>query len=88
MGGDAVARCFTVDAVVTDEGQRHRGTAAMKQRKDKALLEFIHTAEPFASKIESGHIVVTSHVVGNFPVARLIFNMFLAYKSTKSRRFR
>ena len=65
--GDAVARCFTVDAVVTDEGQTHRGTAAIKQWKDKASLKFTYTTEPFASKIESGLTVVTSHVAGNFP---------------------
>ena len=65
--GDAVARCFTVDAVVTDEGQTHRGTAAIKAWKDKASLKFTYTAEPFAAKIESGLTVVTSHVVGTFP---------------------
>lgn len=65
--GDAVARCFIDDAVVTDEGQTHQGTAAIKEWKDKASLKFTYTAEPFASKIESGLTVVTSHVVGNFP---------------------
>ena len=65
--GDAVARCFTVDAIVTDEGQTHRGTAAIKEWKDKTSRKFTYTTEPFASKIESGLIVVTSHVVGTFP---------------------
>ena len=65
--GDAVACCFTADAVVTDEGQSHRGTAAIKEWKDKASLKFTYTTEPFASKIESGLTVVTSHVVGTFP---------------------
>ncbi len=65
--GDAVARCFTVNAVVTDEGQTHRGTAAIKEWKDKASSKYSYTTEPFASKIESGLTVVTSHVVGTFP---------------------
>ncbi len=65
--GDAVARCFTVDGVVTDEGQTHRGIAAIKQWKDKASLKFTYTTEPFASKIDSGLTVVRSHVVGTFP---------------------
>lgn len=65
--GDAVARCFAVDAVVTDEGHTHRGSAAIKAWKDKASLKFSYSTEPFASKIESGLTVVTSHVVGNFP---------------------
>ena len=67
INGDAVARCFTDDAIVTDEGQTHRGTAAIKEWKDKASLKFTYTTEPFASNIESGLTVVTSHVVGNFP---------------------
>ena len=65
--GNAVARCFTADAIVTDEGQTHRGTAAIRAWKDKASLKFSYSTEPFASKIESGLTVVTSHVVGNFP---------------------
>jgi phenylpyruvate tautomerase PptA (4-oxalocrotonate tautomerase family) len=66
-GGDAVARCFTGEGVVTDEGQTHRGTAAIEAWKDKASLEFTYTVEPFACKVESGLTVVTGHVVGNFP---------------------
>lgn len=65
--GDVVARCFTDDATVIDEGQTHRGTAAIKAWKDEASRKFTHTAEPFAFRIESGLSVVTSHVVGNFP---------------------
>jgi phenylpyruvate tautomerase PptA (4-oxalocrotonate tautomerase family) len=65
--GDAVARCFTDDGVVTDEGQTHRGRAAIKAWKDTASLKFTYTTKPFASKTESGLTVVTSHVVGDFP---------------------
>ena len=65
--GDAVARCFTDNAVVTDEDHTHRGTSAIKAWKDNASLKFSYTTEPFASTTESGLTVVTSHVVGNFP---------------------
>lgn len=67
IDGDAVARCFTSDAIVTDEGQTHRGTLAIKGWKDKASLKFSYTTEPFASKVESGLTVITTHVAGNFP---------------------
>ena len=31
LDGDAVARCFTSDAVVKDEGRTYTGVAAIKQ---------------------------------------------------------
>lgn len=65
--GDAVAQCFTNDAIVTDDGQTYRGVSAIKEWRDKASLIFTYTTEPFASRIESGLTVVTAHVVGNFP---------------------
>ncbi len=65
--GDAVARCFTENAIVTDEGQTHRGTTAIEEWKDKTSLKFSYTTEPFASRPEAGLTVVTAHVVGNFP---------------------
>ena len=65
--GNAVARCFTDNAVVTDEGHTHRGAAAIKAWKDQASLKFTYTTEPFALKVEEGLTVVTCHVVGNFP---------------------
>jgi ketosteroid isomerase-like protein len=65
--GDAVARCFTDNAIVTDDGQTYRGVAAIKAWRDKASLLFSYTTEPVTSRMEAELTVVTVHVVGNFP---------------------
>lgn len=65
--GDAVALCFTENAVVTDERQRHTGRDAIRRWKTEASAKFSYTAEPFAVSEDGSRIVVTAHVSGNFP---------------------
>jgi hypothetical protein len=65
--GEAVARCFTEDAVVTDEGHTHEGRAAIKKWKADAAAKYQYTSEPFACERRDGKFVVTSHLTGNFP---------------------
>jgi len=65
--GDAVARCFTEDAVVTDEGHTHRGRTAIKKWKEDASAKYQYICEPFASEGQAGKVVVTSRLTGNFP---------------------
>src|SRR5260221_4549210 len=64
---DAVAQCFTENAVVKDEGHTYTGRAAIKQWKESSSTKFQYTSEPFASKVRDGKTVITSHLVGNFP---------------------
>jgi len=68
-GDDAMAfvRCFTENAVVTDEGHTYTGLAAIKQWRVAALAKYTYTSEPFALKEEDGITVVTSKLTGNFP---------------------
>ena len=65
--GDAVARCFAEDAVVTDERRTHAGREAIRRWKTEASSRFSYTTEPFAVTEEAGGIVVRAHVAGNFP---------------------
>jgi hypothetical protein len=65
--GDAVSQCFTENAVVKDEGHTHKGRAAIKQWKTDASAKYEYTSEPLACEEKDGRIVVTSHLVGNFP---------------------
>lgn len=65
--GEAVSHCFTATAVVKDEGQVHRGAAAIKQWKDASSKKYSYTCEPFAVEQQDGRTVVTSKLVGNFP---------------------
>ncbi|MBE0691980.1 MAG: nuclear transport factor 2 family protein [Aquamicrobium sp.] len=65
--GDAVAQCFTENAVVTDERRTHAGRDAVRRWKAEASAKFSYTTEPFSVSEEDGATVVTAHVAGDFP---------------------
>jgi len=65
--GDAVARCFTNEAVVEDEGQTHSGPAAIEAWKTAASAKYLYISEPFAVELKEGGYIVTSRLTGNFP---------------------
>lgn len=65
--GEAVARCFTKQAVVKDEGQTHSGLTAIKAWKTAASAKYSYTSQPFAVEQKDERFVVTSRLVGNFP---------------------
>lgn len=62
-----VARCFTQDAVVRDEGKTHRGREAIRSWKANTSTAYSYTVAPFAIATEGGRTVVTSRLEGNFP---------------------
>jgi hypothetical protein len=64
---EALARCFTAQATVKDEGHTHTGLDAIKAWKAAASAKYTYTAEPFALEQKDGHHLVSSRVVGNFP---------------------
>jgi hypothetical protein len=66
-GAEAVARCFTADGRVVDEGRTHAGHAAIEAWKTAASGKYSYAVEPFALEQRDGTCVVTSRVVGNFP---------------------
>ena len=65
--GAAVAQCFTENAVVTDEGHTYRGRPAIRKWKTDASAQYEYTSTPFDCEREGGKVIVTSHLVGNFP---------------------
>ena len=67
LDGEAVARCFTRDAVVKDEGQTHVGLAAIRSWKDDTSARFSYRNEPFALEQNDVITVVTSRLTGDFP---------------------
>lgn len=64
---EAVAQCFTDNAVVKDEGQSYKGLSAIKQWKTDSSKKFTYTSTPFAAEEKDGKTIVTSRVTGNFP---------------------
>ena len=81
--GDAVSRCFTEDAVVKDEGHTHRGRAAIKAWKRDASAKYEYTSEPFACEEKDGKMIVSSHLVGNFPGSPVDLRFFFKLEGDK-----
>lgn len=65
--GRAVARCFTNDGKVMDEGRTHTGPAAIEAWKTAASTQFSYITEPFALEKKDRRYIVTSRVTGEFP---------------------
>ena len=67
LGAQPVARCFTNDGVVLDEGRTHAGLAAIEAWKTAASAQLSYSAEPFALEKKDRKYIVTSRVTGDFP---------------------
>jgi SnoaL-like domain len=67
LDGDAVARCFTREAVVTDENQTHTGIDAIRRWRAEVGAKFVYTSQPLSQTRDGSAIVVTSRLTGNFP---------------------
>jgi hypothetical protein len=64
---EAIARCFTQDAVVKDEGHTYIGVAAIRRWKAESAAKFTYANVPFAQEQRDGMVIVTSRLTGNFP---------------------
>jgi len=64
---EALARCFTPQAIVKDEGRTYCGLDAIKAWKAEASGKYTYTTEPFALEQREECQVVISRVTGNFP---------------------
>lgn len=64
---EALARCFTAQAVVKDEGHTHIGVEAIQAWQAAASDQYSYTAQPFAAEHLEGFELVRARVVGNFP---------------------
>lgn len=64
---EALARCFTAQAVMKDDGHTHTGVAAIQAFMAAASAKYSATTVPFALAREDGLQLVRAHVTGNFP---------------------
>lgn len=64
---DAIAHCFTEEAVVKDEGRTYVGRSAIAAWKAEASIKYNYTSEPIALEDAGDITIVTSHLVGDFP---------------------
>jgi hypothetical protein len=83
LDGKAVARCFTRDAVVKDEGKTYLGLAAIQRWKDDASARYRYRSEPFASEQMGDLTVITSRLTGNFPGSPVDLRFFFRLERGK-----
>ncbi len=83
LDGEAVARCFTNDAVVKDEGRTYTGLEAIKRWRAEVSTKYTYTSEPFALEQRGGITVVTSRLTGNFPGSPVDLRFFFCLERGK-----
>jgi hypothetical protein len=81
--GQAVAQCFTDNAIVKDEGHTYRGRAAIKKWKAASSTKYQYTSEPIACEHSDGKTIVTSHLTGNFPGSPVNLRYFFGLEGNK-----
>ena len=64
---EALARCFTAQAVMKDEGHTYTGVDAIKAFMAEASAMYSATTVPFALEREDGFQIVKAKVTGTFP---------------------
>ena len=64
---EALARCFSEDALVIDERQEHRGRAAIAAWNASVTEKLSFTTEVLGVEEDSAHTTVRARVAGTFP---------------------
>jgi hypothetical protein len=80
---EAVAQCFTENALVKDEGHTYNGRAAIKKWKADVAAKYQYTSEPFACEEKDGRTVVSSRLAGNFPGSPVNLRFFFVLVGDK-----
>jgi len=80
---EAVARCFTKDAVVKDEGHTYTGLHEIRTWRTEVSSKYAYAAEPFAIQDADGLVVVKSHLTGNFPGSPVDLRFFFRLERGK-----
>ena len=83
LDGAAIARCFSKNASVKDEGHTYAGAEAIAKWKDDASAKYSYTVEPFAVDQRSGATVVSGHLEGNFPGGKADLRYFFRLERGK-----
>ena len=66
-GAEAVAQCFTNDAVVIDERQEYRGGPAIARWKADVAAKFRYTVDRLGADVSGDQTTVIGRVTGDFP---------------------
>lgn len=80
---EALSKCFTTDALVTDEEHTYRGLVEIQAWKALSSSKFNYTSQPFASEEIEGKVLVTSRVEGDFPGSPVDLRYFFQLSGDK-----
>lgn len=80
---DAVAKCFTPDAVVQDEGHTYHGSSEIRKWRTDAASKYSYTCEPRSVEQQANATVVTCHLEGNFPGSPVDLRYFFRLAGNK-----
>lgn len=83
LDSEAVAKCFTDDAVVKDENHTYQGRAAIKQWKTGSSNKYSYISQPLGITQQAGKTIVTSKLTGNFPGSPVNLNYHFSLAGDK-----
>jgi len=69
---EALARCFTAQAVMRDDGHTYTGVNAITAFMAEASARFSATSVPFSVELDDGVQLVRAKVSGNFPASPIV----------------
>jgi hypothetical protein len=78
-----VARRFTKDAVIKDEGKTYTGQEEIRRWRTEVTTKYSYTSEPFAIEDANGLTLVRSHLVGDFPGSPVDLRFFFRLERGK-----
>jgi len=71
---EALAQCFTAQAVMKDDGHTYTGIDAIKAFMAEASAKYSATSVPFAIERYDGFQLVRANVTGNFPGSSIVLS--------------
>lgn len=80
---NAVAECFTDNAVVKDEGHTYNGRAAIKNWKADTAAKFQYSTELLTLERQGEKTVVTCRLEGSFPGSPVNLRFFFELAGDK-----
>lgn len=81
--GNAVAQCFTDNAVVKDEGHTYNGRNAIKNWKEDTAAKFQYSTDLLTLEEQAAKSVVTCRLAGNFPGSPVNLRFFFEVEGDK-----
>jgi len=80
---EGLVSCFSMEAVVIDENETHRGAVAIKAWSDKVRKKYEFKTEVLRATQKPGAVVVTAKLSGTFPGSPVDLDFKFTLKGTR-----